>query len=229
MESIGYDLGIVVGSVIGVILLLGIPIFFIVSLVFAIRQKTRVWIIMAIVSGFLSLIPLGLFSYGVYKGISSFDSYTNNDAVIPENRVIVSVDSLCQITIPEHWTLLNNLHDDASMQAGNLLREEYLIVLNDYKMDFVGSLEDHVDITMNTLMSNIENAIIEKSENTIINGYRAIKHTVRGDVDRTTIVYLQTTIEGDNAFYQIISWTLPSKEEKSMEVFNNTILTFKER
>jgi hypothetical protein len=229
MESIGYDVGVVIGAVIGVILLIGIPIFFIVSLVFAIRQKTTVWIIMSIISGFLSLILFGLFSYGVYKGISSLDTYTNNEAVVPENRVIVSLDSLCQITIPEHWTLLNNLHDDASMQAGNLSREEYLIVLNDYKMDFAGSLEEHVDITLSTLMSNIGNAVVENSEHIIINGYRAIRHKVRGDVDRTTIVYLQTTIEGDNAFYQIISWTLPSKEEISMEIFKNTILTFKER
>ena len=96
-------------------------------------------------------------------------------------------------------------------------------------MDFAGSLEDHVDITSNTLMSNIENAIVEDSENIIINGYRAIRHKIRGDVDRTTIVYLQTTIEGDNAFYQIITWTLPSKEEESMDVFKNTILSFRER
>ena len=229
MESIGYDFGVVIGVIIGIVFLLAIPALFIISLVFAIKQKTRIWIIISIITGFLSLIPFGLFSYGAYKGISSLESYTNKDAAIPENRVIISLDSLCQITIPEHWTLLDNLHDEASMQVGNLLGEEYLIVLSDHKIDFAGSLEDHVDITLNSLLSNIENAIIEESENTIINGYRAIRHKVRGDVDRTTIIYLQTTIEGDNAFYQIIAWTLPSKVDKSMKVFNNTILTFVER
>lgn len=229
MESIGYQIGMVIGAIIGILLLLGIPVLFIISVIKAIKQKTRGWIIISITTGVLSLIPLGIFSYGVYKGINKLDNYTNEKAKIPENREIVSLDSLCQITIPEHWILLENLHDEASMQVGNLLSEEYLIILSDHKMDFNGSLEDHVDVTLSTLVSNIENVNIEASEKTVINGFQAIKHKVTGSVDRTTIVYLQTTIEGNNAFYQIIAWTLPSKADKSMEVFNNTILTFAER
>ncbi|UCF67795.1 MAG: hypothetical protein JSV80_00400 [Acidobacteriota bacterium] len=54
------------------------------------------------------------------------------------------------------------MHEQASVQAGNLLCEEYLLLLTDLKEDFAGTLDEHAEITSSGVVETIERP--ERSE-----------------------------------------------------------------
>lgn len=223
-EQIGYAIGVVITTVI----LLGIPTLFVISLIKSIRSKSKGWIITAVITGAFCLVPVGLFFYGMYQGIQKFDNASERNIDAGTSMNVVSVDSLCQLTIPKHWEILTDLNNSASLQAGNLSREEYLIVISDAKVDFVGSLEEHSQVTSKNLTSTLADATSSDVSELEINGYKALQNTVSGAIDHTNIIYLKTNIEGDKAYYQILTWTLPSKKAEAFKVFQDVLETFVE-
>lgn len=229
VESFAFQLGQIFGIFISIILFIGIPVFFLVSIIKFSNTKTNEWKILSMISGILLIVPLGLIVYGIVVWTSNIQTHVVGDRNIPKNRVIFDSDSLCQITIPDHWTILTNLHEDATIQVGNLRKEEYLILLTDLRLDFQGSLDEHVEITIGNMINNIEDATTSGPQQLFINGNRAIRHQLEGTVDRIKIIYYQTTIAGRFAYYQILAWTLPSKAAKASAVFEEVVSTFRER
>lgn len=219
------DFGIIIMSV---FLFLGISIFFLIALIQAFNKKSKTWRVLTFVSAGLLIVTGGLLIWDVFTFTSNLLGNQDDSQKIPANRIITSIDSLCQLQIPKHWSLLNDLHEDATMQAGNLKREEYLIILTDLKIDFGGTLQEHVALTIGSMLENIEGAKAGVPEELIINGYSAIKNRIDGTVDFTKIVYIIHTIEGQSAFYQVLMWTLPSKENQAIQVFEEVISTFRE-
>lgn len=225
--DIGYTIGTIIGIIIGAIILLSVPTLFIIGLVQSFRKKTKGWIILTCLMGLVLLVPITALSYGLFKGASNSQDYSSQQKV-PENREIISEDGLCKLIIPTHWVLLENLNEAASLQIGNLLREQYLVVLSDLKEDFDGTLQDHADSTSSNVIYNIAKGQRSEPEMLEISGYKAIRYTITGNVERLKIIYLHTTLEGQKAYHQILAWTLPSKAEESLKIFKDVIKTFEE-
>jgi len=229
VENFAFQIGQIFGIFFSIIILVGIPVFFLISIIKYSNNKTNEWKILSIISGILLVVPMGLVVYGIAVWTSNIQNHVVGDNNIPSDRVIFDHDSLCQLKIPDHWTMLTNLHEDATIQVGNLRKEEYLILLTDLKLDFQGTLDEHVEITIGNMINNIEDATASGPQQLFIDGNRAIRHQLEGTVDRIKIIYYQTTIEGRFAYYQILAWTLPSKAEEASTVFNEVVNTFRER
>ena len=226
--EVAYQIGYFLGVLITIIMLIGIPVLFVISLVKAVRKREKIWIIFSIITGSLLVIPVIMFLYGIYLGIGELVDFSLNGQPDKESRNLISRDSLCQITLPKHWVAMEDLNDEASLQAGNSFREEYIIILSDYKSDFVGTLEDHANVTSQSLLGLLEEGTKSDFEMIEINGLRTFQCEITGVSELTKIVYLHTTIEGELCYYQVLAWTLPSKMPAAMEVFKEVIPSFKE-
>ncbi len=226
--NFAYLIGVIIGILFCAVIFLGIPTLFIVSLVISITRRTKGWIILCIIFGLLLLVPVGLFSFGVYRRFTQYKEYVAQEQVIPEGGEITSEDGLFKLKVPELWKILKNLNDVAVIQVGNPQKEQYLIVIVDMKDDFDGSLTEHASITSQNIVSATNNYQISEPEHLDINGNHGIRYYITGTIDRTKVKYIQTTIEGRKAFYQILTWTIPSKSKEAFEVFEQAVQSFRE-
>jgi len=228
MESTAQQVGFVVGAILGIVLMLGVPALFVVSLILAIRKKATGWTVVAVVTGLVSLALLGLFSFGVYTGIMQNRRFVAADQEIPPDRRIVSDDGLCELTIPADWKRLENLHDSATLQVGNVKRGEFMIVLTDLKEDFAGTLAQHVEITTQSLIAALSSAETVGPEELQIDGGPALRYEITGTNDLANVFYVQTTVEGSRGFYQVLGWTLKSRAGAARDTLIETAASFRE-
>jgi hypothetical protein len=206
----------------------GVLVFFIISLVKSISKKQAGWIIGACLSGIALLVIISILIAGVYKSISTLTTFAPETQAPINGRAVFTSDQLLKIQIPSHWQILKDMNTEASLQVGNLSREEYLIVLTDLKSDFEGSLQDHAQITTRIILKNVTAGKINEPKEFQINGMPAIQYEISGTVDRTRIIYLHTTVEANDAYHQILSWSLPSKKKTAFPVFHRVLKTVTE-
>lgn len=155
-------------------------------------------------------------------------NYVETDQGGISGGIVQTNDHQLQFKLPGHWKLLKNLNKEASLQVGNLYKEQYMVVLSYSKLDFVGGLEDHFKHTTDQLMITIQNPTRLKDNKFNVNGMPAMQSTISAKLNRLNITYLQTSIEGQQAFHQVLCWTLTSKRTSAFPVFNNVIRSTQE-
>lgn len=62
---------------------------------------------------------------------------------------------------------------------------------------------------------------------TRVGGDPALQYEIRGEVDGVSVVYLHTTIEGDNNYYQVVGWTTASSYADNKETLITIINSFR--
>lgn len=144
---------------------------------------------------------------------------------------ITSADGKVQATIPGNWEKKSGLHEDGLLQAANLREENYVVVIPDNKADLEDGMtvEEHSDLTRSTIMANVKNC--QQTAGPImltINGRPAVQYELRGVVSGIKVVYLHTTADGDDKFYQILAWTMPSNYQKNKPILESVVNSFKE-
>ncbi len=60
-----------------------------------------------------------------------------------------------------------------------------------------------------------------------INGRSAVQYEIRGEVDGVPTVYLHTTVQGTDNYYQVVGWTTESSYRENADVLRNTIGSFR--
>lgn len=225
------QVGFAAGMVCGGIMMIGAPILFIVSLIFAVNRKSTPWIVVAVISGLISMVLVGIFVFGFITGIANASkraSGLSSGGTTAHADRIVSNDGMCSLDFPAHWIEMPDLHEDATIQVGNGRQEEYLVVLTDLKEDFAGSLGDHVEITSGGMLEVLENPWSSEPEWIVVNGFPAVRLQIRGTTESVNIAYTQTTIEGYHAYYQILAWTLSSSADSKAAIFDEVASSFRE-
>jgi len=148
-----------------------------------------------------------------------------------EPVTITSDDGKVQATIPGNWEKKSGLHEDGLLQAANLREENYLVVIPDNKADLEDGMtvEDHSELTRSAILGNLKDGRQTAGPVMLtINGRPAVQYELRGVVSGIKIVYLHTTADGDDKFYQILTWTLPSNYQKNKPILESVINSFKE-
>ena len=145
-------------------------------------------------------------------------------------KSISSKNGQIQVEVPSSWKTQRDLHDNPDLQVANVWEDNYLIVLSDNKADFDDlTLEEHSDETRQILLESVDNIQISRGPILLeINGQPAVQYEIRGSIDKTKVVYLHTTIEGQDHFHQLIAWTLPSKFSKNRPAMESVINSFQE-
>lgn len=147
----------------------------------------------------------------------------------PATKVITSYDGGFQVTVPGGWKPDNTLHEEAELEVAHHGAKMYAVVLAESKEDFHEmTLQGHSDLTRGGLK---ENVTVEKEtgpSSLIIDGHPALQYEIQAVVDNTKIVYLHTTVESPTHFYQILTWTIPSRYKKDPETIKKVATTFHE-
>lgn len=144
---------------------------------------------------------------------------------------LVSTDGKSQVVMPKGWSKQTDLHDDAELQAANRRRELYLIVLTEAKQDFPAgtTFKDHAKLTLDSLQSNLSGAELVRGPTEItINGRSALQSEIQGTIDGLNVVYIHTTVDGKENFYQLLSWTLRDKLSSNRSEMESIINSFAE-
>lgn len=232
-ELSAYQIGQIIGGVIGLLIVVAVPLIFIVSLILLFTTKKKAWLFAIIPSGLLSLVVVGLFAVAFVRGFKKgfergMEGRSENVSAekVPADRLVTSTDGLVQMKLPMHWRILKNLNDEAQLQAGNLAREEYLAVINELKADFSGTLEEYGGIIAGNLEANVTNATLSGPEKVVVNGLNGLQYRIAGTINNVNVAYLLTVIESTKGFHQINQWTLQSKEDKAFPVFREVLQSF---
>jgi hypothetical protein len=146
-----------------------------------------------------------------------------------KTKVIAATDNKSELTVPSTWTDLPAAYrnDVAVIQQGEARREQYAMVITDDKSDFTdfAAFEKAVLEGTKSLLEAVE--VGERSDLTV-GDLPAAQYEVKGTVEGTKIVYWFTMVNGSNGYYQVITWTLPSRQDEAKPVFDKVVDSFKE-
>ena len=123
-------------------------------------------------------------------------------------KLVKSTDGRYQVTVPHNWMKLSDLNEKASIAVGSTRNELYLIVLVQKKdgLDNI-NLESYSQSTRRFITSPLESDKTSGPTELLILGNRAIQYEIRGISEGLGIVYLHSTAEDSQNFFQIIGYT----------------------
>jgi hypothetical protein len=144
-------------------------------------------------------------------------------------KTLTSKDGKSQITVPGNWKEETELNKSASPQAANRPEEMYVIVIRDDRSDFDKSysLEDFTKLTRDRMLKNVDSSTATEPTNTSINGNDALQYELRGKIQSFKAIYLNTTVETKDSFYQILTWTFLTKYDENKPILRKVISSFK--
>jgi hypothetical protein len=171
----------------------------------------------------------GLFLF-VVLGCGVFNRIKKDIESSQEPQVMVSNDGKCQITVPGNWKKQTDLHDDATLQAGNLRGELYVIVLPETKESFGSSVNiDYVTkVVRDGLGETVTGLVLSEPIPTTINGLPARQFEASGEVEKLKVTYLYAIVDAPQSYYQVITWTLTPRFQSGKGKLLEVINSFKE-
>jgi hypothetical protein len=133
-----------------------------------------------------------------------------------EKKILKDKEGNFEIAVPAAWEEESDLNDMAEVQTGHRSSDMFAIVLVDNKADLHEvDLQKHSDITRTSLENSLKAVNESEPKQLTIDGKPALQYEIRGAYGSTNLIYLHTTIEGSNRYYQIVAWTTPSRWEKN--------------
>lgn len=145
-----------------------------------------------------------------------------------DTREFVSSDGSARLTVPKDWSELKDLNNAAGLQVGNKSKEQFVIVLSENKADFEDmTLQKHHQLTRDAMMRKMKNASASEPVEVTINGQPALQDEISGTQEGNNIVFLHTTVEGDEKFHQVLAWTSKSRWDQQKEKLRDVTRTFR--
>ena len=158
-----------------------------------------------------------------------------------DEEQLVTVGNKYSLSIPAFLTKVKNLNEDASLQYQHAWKEFYVIAIDESKDEMQKALEN------NNLTDTYENNIDEYSQlilhvfkenisyptqseliDTTINEMPAKVTTLKGEVEGIDAFYSIGIYEGEKRYYQVLAWTLSSKEFSYKSKMNKILYSLKE-
>lgn len=151
-----------------------------------------------------------------------------------------------EIEIPKQMREEDSLNVEASLQYAYVekvegeVKENYIIVLvHDKKQLKTSSKAEYTVASYNQL--SVENLmegkqsyeVLEKTDKIEINGREAVVNEIKSGIQMKNgnildVFYMLAVIEGEKAFYQILSWTLMNQKSDFKADMKRMIYSFKE-
>lgn len=143
---------------------------------------------------------------------------------------LTSSDLKTQLTLPGGWREDKQLNDIAVLEAANSFQEMYIVVLRESRQDFGegATLDDFAAWSREGMMGEVLEPQATDPLAMQVGNYPAMEYRLDGTVDKIKIRYICTTVETPNHYYQIISWTLPSRFEQNQATLRGVTQSFRE-
>ena len=221
----GHQFGQTVLPILMSVMLLLVGAFFLLSLIKSFTRKTRGWIISAVITGLITLIGIfGGIAVVVQKVVAK--ARTASDAA-DKKKLMASNDGSFSIEVPGNWKSMPELNDDAQIAAGNSIRDVYAMIIPNPRSDYEGSFKEFDELVLEVLLSSLEKSLVSPVESLTIQGHPAQRRRVEGTIEKTRVVYYLVTLETKDTHYQIMAWTMPSREMTMKPMLDEVINSFK--
>ncbi len=164
-----------------------------------------------------------------------------NSCLPGEKDQIISIENKYSLAIPSYLNEVTNLNEDASLQYQNLLRSFYIIVIDETKNEmqkalvvndllgvYTNDINGYSELLLNGFEQSVE--IDEKSDiiDTLVNNMPAKLLSIKGRIEGMDVFYSIAFIASETKYYQILAWTVASKEDQYKEKMNQIMYTLKE-
>lgn len=149
------------------------------------------------------------------------------------------------LEVPEYMTPATDLNAEASLQYQNVIKETYVVVLDEPKEEFIdvfadlglyddslSPLENYAQFQSESVLEMMRK-VAKKTELefTESEGLKKASFSVVGtveDVPDLTIYYVLGYVEGANTMYTIMGWTLESRIDRYGVDLDQIVASFKE-
>lgn len=158
-----------------------------------------------------------------------------------DEQQTVTIENKYSVAIPSFLTKASGLNDDASLQYQHAWKEFYVIVIDESKAEMQRALENYnlsesysediksySDLILKVFEQTISVSNKSKIIDTIVNNMPARLLTVSGRVEGIDAYYSLAFIQGKERYYQIMAWTLSSKEHEYKDKMNRIMYSLKE-
>ena len=176
--------------------------------------------------------------------VSCKDSNNKKDDSVlgTETFHTVSIDGNYSLDIPKFMTGTTGLNEEASLQFQSLLKEAYLLVIDEPKAGFekvyrdlnqyddeLSVIQNYRDARLRILSRTSKINHKTKPESIKINGLDAEIMDLDANIEGVTdeIFYFLTFVEGDERVYMIMTWTLKDKKAEHKKTFKSIAESFK--
>lgn len=142
--------------------------------------------------------------------------------------LVVARDGQSQITIVPEWLDLRDLsHDEAQIQVGSRLLNQYLIVLTEPRPADV-TLERFAQVGIQQLLSGVGEAQTVGPTDVQIGGLPAKRLEAIGINDGHRVGYLYFAVQGTRNHYQIVAWCAAVDFPRAKATLQAVAETFRE-
>ncbi|MBO6533591.1 MAG: hypothetical protein JJ885_03890 [Muricauda sp.] len=153
-----------------------------------------------------------------------------------------SINGNYNIDVPNFMTGTTGLNEEASLQFQSLIKEAYLLVIDEPKADFeevyrdLGQYDDSLSVIQNYRDARLQilsrtTQIIHKSANTsrLIHGLDAESVELDAKVNGmdNEISYFLTFINGGEKVYMVMGWTLKERKKEHKKTFKTIAESFR--
>jgi hypothetical protein len=144
-------------------------------------------------------------------------------------KTLTSPDEQFQIAVPPAWDTEDDLNDVAEIQAAYRSSDMYVVVIRDEKADlFEVDLKKFAELGRDSLLEDKKEVQVSDAAPLTIDGHSALQFEIRAVHEHTRVIYLQTVLETPQHFYQILTWTVPSRWEQNRKTLQEIPKRFKE-
>lgn len=171
-------------------------------------------------------------------GCARFGDRTKDviNAITVENlsngeTLLTNEESDVQLTLPQGWVDVRaNLRPGADLYVAREDQSMYVLVLADQK---TSQIEDYgLADNASQYVSYLDWELTDEQPEQVtplnsVNGLNARQYEVRGKVDNLPVVYLHTTLEGEENYYQVVAWTTAANYETAKEELQTVINSFR--
>ena len=171
----------------------------------------------------LAVVLTGCFGDRNTSDSNGDESISNGPAVLRNTATDVS------IVVPEGWIKMGeDMRRSHDIYAAQPEQQLYATVLSEDETGISQfGLEDNSAQYRELIKDELDN--FEGETRTSVNridGRPALQYEIRGTVDDQSVVYLHTTVEGTNDYYQVVGWTSADRYRENKNVLEKVVESF---
>ncbi len=149
----------------------------------------------------------------------------------------VKIKKQYSVELPSFLEKTDALNPESSLQYQNVTKEFYILIFDESKngahqalktLGLDADFTSYSDAMVKDIKASLQNSDFSEIENVTINGLEARTFSVTGYIDGVHIYYQMAHIQGKNNFYQIMTWTAPSRKEEYGPEMDTIINSFSE-
>jgi len=143
---------------------------------------------------------------------------------------LTSADGLTRVAVPAEWSERTDLNDVATLQAGSVLEDSYVVVITDGREELEEgtTIESYAESTVAPIVAALNSPVRGQPKATTIGGHPALVYEFSGELDAVKIAYVYAAVETPGHFHQVIAWANQNRYPGQRAKLENAVRSFRE-